>query len=143
MPAAELLVRAGIRAFVLRYRLLPTYDLQDMLADLAAATQLVRSTFGGPVAAMGFSAGGHLTASLSLRTTSRPRQHATTAGKKTKAQSAEKALQRVTFRPLDAQVLVYPCIDPSDWAHPDVCGFANWEECYHVAKESMVEGKET
>jgi len=123
MPAAELLASHGIRAYVLRYRLLPKYDLQDMLDDLEAATALVRSTHGGPVAAMGFSAGGHLVASLSIQRQS-----------KTKSRTAKQAL--------DAQVLVYPCIDASDWAHEEWCGFSNWKECYPVAKETMLVGRE-
>ena len=56
----------------------------------------------GPVAALGFSAGGHLIASLALR-----------AAKEGKRQ------------PLDAQVLVYPGIDGKDWHSPEYNGFFN------------------
>ncbi|CAJ1432352.1 unnamed protein product [Effrenium voratum] len=99
MPVAEYFAQQGFRAYVLRYRLLPEFTLQDMMCDLGAAANLLRSK--GPVCAMGFSAGGHLVASLG------------------------------TQRPLDAQVLVYPCIDGSDWAEEDNCGFwgEDFEQC--------------
>lgn len=116
-PAVEWLARHGIRAYVLRYRLLPKYVFEDMLEDLKNATELVRQSFGGPVAAMGFSAGGHLVASMALRT---------------------KGKQRLLSRPFDAQVLVYPCIDGSDWGHPEDCGFSDWDNSFPAAKSLLV-----
>lgn len=115
-PVVEWLARHGIRAFVLRYRLLPNHDLEDMLQDLTNAVEQVRSTYNGPVATMGFSAGGHLAASLALRT----------KGKTAMLQA------------LDAQVLVYPCIDSSAWGHPDDCGFWDWERSFPAAKSLLV-----
>jgi acetyl esterase/lipase len=115
-PAVDWLAQHGIRAFVLRYRLLPNHSFDDMLQDLANAVGLVRRTFEGPVAAMGFSAGGHLVASLALRT------------------KGKKAL----VKPLDAQVLVYPCIDGSDWGHPEWCGFFDWPNSFPAARSVLV-----
>eukprot|EP00931_Biecheleriopsis_adriatica_P123449 TRINITY_DN98492_c0_g1_i1.p1 TRINITY_DN98492_c0_g1~~TRINITY_DN98492_c0_g1_i1.p1 ORF type:complete len:383 (+),score=67.91 TRINITY_DN98492_c0_g1_i1:48-1151(+) len=122
LPAAEWLARQGIRAYVLRYRLLPTYGLRDMLADLSAAVELLRGAHGGPVAAMGFSAGGHLVASQQLK---RHREAAGCAG-----------------RP-DVQVLVYPCVDGSDWGDEESCGFwgPDFDRCLEKAK-SLLEDRE-
>lgn len=39
------------------------------------------------------------------------------------------------------EVLVYPCIDGTDWADPDNCGFHDWENSFPVAKSLLV-GKE-
>lgn len=102
LPVAQFLARRGITALVLRYRLLPKFSLKDALADLEHAVALVRRTRGGPVAAMGFSAGGHLVASVALRLARETRW---------------------SRRPLDAQVLVYPAIDGIDWLNPDKAGF--------------------
>jgi len=115
-PAVDWLARHGIRAFVLRYRLLPNHNFDDMLQDLTDAVQEVRRTCPGPVAAMGFSAGGHLVASWALR------------AKKTGNGQ----------QPLDAQVLVYPCIDSSDWGHPEYCGFFDWENSFPAAQSCLV-----
>lgn len=123
MPAAEWLAGHGIRAYVLRYRLLPDYGLTEMLDDLASAVACVRRCHRGPVVAMGFSAGGHLVASSSIHS----------AGKKTTC--------------LDAQVLVYPCIDSSDWGDPDCCGFFDYDRCFPAAqsllasREALLGGK--
>jgi len=119
MPAADRLALHGIRAFVLRYRLLPAHTFADMLEDLACAVDHVRRTHGGPVAAMGFSAGGHLVASLALRAASAPGLP----------------------RPLDAQVLVYPCIDGIDWTKPEDCGFFDFDGCFPAA-QSLLEGRQ-
>jgi len=100
LPVVEWLASHGIGAVVLRYRLLPHYDLDDALDDLEAAAARVRQMRAGPVAALGFSAGGHLIASLGLR-----------------------AHERGQPQPLDAQILVYPGIDGRDWDHPDYNGF--------------------
>eukprot|EP00435_Cladocopium_sp_Y103_P037391 s2021_g9.t2 len=113
LPVASWLARHGIQTLVLRYRLLPHYDHQDALSDLEAAVQLVRKHKDGPVAAIGFSAGGHLVASLSLRL------------KKT---------------PLDAQVLVYPAIDGSDWAKPGSAGF--WDPACNKNTDKLLEGQQ-
>lgn len=101
-PVVQWLAEHGIGAVVLRHRLLPRYGLDDSLDDLEAAVDQVRQMRAGPVAALGFSAGGHLIASLALR-----------------------AKQRAQAQPLDAQVLVYPGIDATDWYHPEYNGFFN------------------
>ena len=61
------LAASGIASVVLRYRLLPRFSIEDSLDDLEAAVRRVRQMRTGPVAAIGFSAGGHLIASLGLR----------------------------------------------------------------------------
>ncbi|CAE7495606.1 axeA1 [Symbiodinium sp. CCMP2456] len=120
LPVAAWLARHGIQALVLRYRLLPRHSLEDALADLEAAVSLVRQHKDGPVAAVGFSAGGHLVASLSLRLAKRDRP---TGG-----------------YPLDAQVLVYPCIDSSGWGKPGEAGF--WDPACHEKASSLLEGQQ-
>ena len=102
LPVVEWLAQQGIGAVVLRYRLLPDYGLDDALDDLEAAAARVRGLRPGPVAALGFSAGGHLIASLALR-----------------------AAKQGKLQPLDAQVLVYPGIDGKDWNSPEYNGFFN------------------
>jgi len=96
---------------VLRYRLLPHHDHQDSLDDLDAAATLVRQARGGPVAAIGFSAGGHLVASHALRDHERRQA---------------RVLTRSNGCPsLDAQLLVYPAIDGSPWLDPEKADFYN------------------
>ena len=91
--------RMGIRAYVLRYRLLPKHGLNEMHEDLRGAVKLARQhSNGGPVIAFGFSAGGHLVSSTC-------------------------AAAKDEERP-DAQVLVYPCINPDGWLVDDECGFS-------------------
>lgn len=102
LPVVEWLAQHGIGAVVLRYRLLPDYCLDDCLDDLEAAAHRIRGMRPGPVAALGFSAGGHLIASLGLRSAKRKQP-----------------------QPLDAQVLVYPGIDGRDWHSPEYNGFFN------------------
>eukprot|EP00913_Durusdinium_trenchii_P000449 g411.t1 len=82
--------------------------------DLEVAAQLLRQTFRGPVCALGFSAGGHLVASVGLRTSQ-------------------------ATRPLEAQALVYPCIDGRDWADEDTCGFwgDDFDECFRKAGKTQ------
>lgn len=128
-PVAEWLAQNGIRAFVLRYRLLPMHNFTDMLADLASAIPVARrAALGGPVVAMGFSAGGHLVAAFNCQ-----------------ARSAREGQQGDCS--LDAQVLVYPCIDSSDWAHPDDCGFFDYDKSFpaaqslHARREAMLGGR--
>lgn len=118
MPAADRLASNGIRAYVLRYRLLPAHSFKEMLQDLSDAVDHVRRTHGGPIAAMGFSAGGHLAASLALRAAS----------------------ARGRRPPLDAQVLVYPCIDGVDWTDPESCGFFDYDNCFPAA-QSLLDGR--
>ena len=124
LPVVKWLASQGIGAVVLRYRLLPDYALDDCLDDLEAAAHKVRSMRSGPVAALGFSAGGHLIASLGLR-----------------------AARRGQRQPLDAQVLVYPGIDGKDW-ETEYNGFFNkgkWQipkraATLHTGQEDLLGG---
>ena len=126
LPVVEWLAQQGIGAVVLRYRLLPDYGMEDCLDDLEAAVARVRGLRPGPVAALGFSAGGHLIASLGIR--------AQRQGKR---------------QPLDAQVLVYPGIDGKDWYHPDYNGFftkGRWRiprraESLHAYQDDLLGGE--
>lgn len=116
-PVVEWLAKHGIGALVLRHRLLPRYCLDDCLDDLEAAARRVRNMRSGPVAALGFSAGGHLIASLALR-----------AARRAVGSNSGGGAGRVGGRelqPLDAQVLVYPGIDARDWRHDEYHGFFN------------------
>lgn len=112
-PVARWLAKLGIYAYILRYRLLPAYTLADSLADLSAAARHVRGAHGadGPIGALGFSAGGHLIASLAVE---EARQH------------ASGDMLKLSF---DAQVLVYAAFDSRDWQDPDLCGFWDIERC--------------
>ncbi len=72
-PIAEVFREAGLAAFVLQYRLLPDHDPEvDALADAQRAVRLLRARAGeleidpSRIAVLGFSAGGHLAANLSL-----------------------------------------------------------------------------
>jgi len=86
-----------VPALVLKYRLLPGAGLRESCADLAAAVAVARRhARAGPVAAVGFSAGGHLVAS---------------------------ACARGGAGVPDAQVLVYPALDGSEWLDEDKAGF--------------------
>jgi acetyl esterase/lipase len=104
---ANLLNAAGITAFVLKYRLVPRYRHPVQLRDAQRAIRLVRARaaeFGvaaDRIGMLGFSAGGHLTA---------------TAGTKFDAgkPDAPDPLDRVSSRP-DFLVLAYPVIS-FDWA---------------------------
>jgi acetyl esterase/lipase len=93
-PVVDWLASHGLAAGVLRYRLLPAFGLEDALDDLEDAINLVRALRRGPVVAIGFSAGGHLVASLGAR-----------------------CEERCPGGPqlLDGQVLVYPGIDGRSW----------------------------
>ena len=127
LPVVEWLAQHNIGAVVLKYRLLPHYDLDDALDDLEAAAARVRESRPGPVAALGFSAGGHLIASLALRAAARGQR-----------------------QPLDAQILVYPGIDGRDWDHPEYNGFFNlgrWKipskaKLLHRGQEALLGGDE-
>lgn len=116
MPVAAWLAGHGIRALVLRYRLLPKHSLDDALDDFVRAVEIVRHNDNGPVAAIGFSAGGHLVASAALRLARE---------------------RRPSRRPLAAQVLIYPCIDGTEWLNPETCGFFSADECQPRAKELL------
>jgi len=118
LPAAMWLADHGIYAVVLRYRLLPKYQHDDALDDLAAAVAHVRKTRKGPVAVMGFSAGAHLSASLSIR----------------QASEDDNPLL------LDGQVLIYPAIDGSDWLEWSSCGWFDKEGC--LAGASSLVGRQ-
>jgi len=99
-PVAQWLAGAGIAALVLRYRLLPEFGLEEALDDLESAVGVARQLRPGPVAALGFSAGGHLIAALAARAAAMGRP-----------------------QPLDANVLVYPSLDPRGWADPETAAF--------------------
>jgi acetyl esterase/lipase len=104
---ASLLNAAGVTAFVLKYRLGPRYHHPIQLGDAQRAIRLVRSRaadFGIPadrIGMMGFSAGGHLTA---------------TAGTHFGSGTADAAdpVDRASSRP-DFLILAYPVIsfDPA------------------------------
>jgi acetyl esterase/lipase len=73
VPIAEAFRDAGFAAFVLQYRLLPDFDPEvDALADAQRAVRLLRARAHeleldpDRIAVIGFSAGGHLAANLSL-----------------------------------------------------------------------------
>lgn len=71
-PVALRMIAAGLNAYVVSYRLAPNVSWPAPLMDLAAAVAWVRShaaehhTHPGKIAVMGFSAGGHLAASLGV-----------------------------------------------------------------------------
>eukprot|EP00928_Gymnodinium_smaydae_P011552 TRINITY_DN14249_c0_g2_i1.p1 TRINITY_DN14249_c0_g2~~TRINITY_DN14249_c0_g2_i1.p1 ORF type:complete len:371 (+),score=56.62 TRINITY_DN14249_c0_g2_i1:82-1194(+) len=115
LPVVEWLAKHGIRGLVLRYRLLPKHDHAAAIEDLTTAVGVARRlSRGGPVAAIGFSAGGHLVASFGIEMRRRAAQRRA-AGKNAKSDLK-----------LDAQVLVYPAIDGAEWADADCCGFWDW-----------------
>lgn len=116
LPVARWLAAQGVTAYVLRYRLLPRHTYRDALSDLQTAVSLVRRRHRGLVAAIGFSAGGHLVASHAV------------------------AARKMGRRQLDAQVLVYPAIDCSDWGHPRRHGFWDWETCLAQADGLLENG---
>jgi len=104
-PIARWLVHElGIPVFILRHRLLPPYGLEEMGEDFCAGIQRARKYVdGGPIAAVGFSSGAHLTACVS-------------------ASAVGSAGEGEDVWP-NAQVFVYPSIDPNDWLVEDLCGF--------------------
>jgi acetyl esterase/lipase len=99
---AEWLSSLGVAAFVLKYRLAPRYRHPAMLQDAQRALRYVRTharEFGvsaGRIGIMGFSAGGHLTATAGTRFD------------EGKADAAD-AVDRVSSRP-DFLILGYPVI---------------------------------
>jgi acetyl esterase/lipase len=105
-PVAARLNDAGLHAFVLQYRVTPHRHPAPLL-DAARAVRLIRqhaSEWGvdpGRVAACGFSAGGHLAASLGVHYGRVP---------------SYDDLDRVPCRP-DALVLCYPVISTGPYRH--------------------------
>ncbi len=103
VQVARRLNERGIAAFVVTYRLMPTYTPADALADAQRAIRFVRSNaaeFGispDRIGALGFSAGGHLTSTVG--TTSGPGDP-----------DAEDPIERVHSRP-DFIVPCYPVIN--------------------------------
>lgn len=116
-PVAQCLANnLCINAYVLKYRLLPWFGLEEMQQDFYAAVREVRLRCGGPVLALGFSAGGHLVASA----------------------CAESAAQ--DSRP-DAVALVYTQIDPNEWKQADTACF--WHSDVESAQvKSCLVGRE-
>jgi len=111
MEVAHWLNALGISAFVLRYRLGPVYRHPVEMEDGKRAMRWVRAHaahYGfdpARVGMMGFSAGGHLTATVATHSD---------AGDP----AARDSIERVSCRP-DVQILIYPVItmDPS-FTHP-------------------------
>lgn len=109
-PAQRYLNSLGIAVFVLRYRVGPKYHHPIELGDAARAIRLVRSRAAEwgvdptRVGIMGFSAGGHLAATISTHfDTGRP--------------DAIDPIDHASSRP-DLAILVYPVITMSDpWTH--------------------------
>lgn len=108
-PVAEWLNSIGITAFVLKYRLGPTYHHPAMLQDAARGIRTVRARakeWGVDpqrIGILGFSAGGHLAA---------------TAGTHFAPGQADAAdpIERVSSRP-DLMILIYPVITMREATH--------------------------
>jgi acetyl esterase/lipase len=105
LQVARWLNRHGVAAFVLRYRLAPTYGPDVALLDALRAVRYVRyraTDFGvspGRVGMLGFSAGGHLTAAAGT-------------GFDRGDSGAEDPVERLSSRP-DFLVPVYAAISPA------------------------------
>jgi acetyl esterase/lipase len=103
IPAAQFFNQMGVAAFVLRYRLTPTYRYPVMMWDVQRAIRYVRSNaanYGLKVDQIGimcFSAGGHLASSASVHS-------ANSFGV-----PQTDAIDQVSARP-DMQILIYPVI---------------------------------
>lgn len=108
-PVAEWLNSVGVTAFVLKYRLGPTYHHPAPLQDAARAIRTVRARAKEwgldpqRVGILGFSAGGHLAATAGTHFD---------AG----APDASDAIERVSSRP-DLMILIYPVITMRDATH--------------------------
>lgn len=108
-PIAEWLNSIGVTAFVLQYRLAPKYHHPSMLNDAQRAIRTVRARGAewgvdpARIGILGFSAGGHLTA---------------TAGTHYDAgnPAATDPIDRVSSRP-DAMILIYPVISMGEFGH--------------------------
>ena len=105
---AKMFNKNGISAFVLNYRLAPSYHNPAMLEDVLRAVRVARresATFGydqDKIAILGFSAGGHL-ASMALTHF----DYGKNDGDET---------DRISSRP-DMGILCYPVISMGDYAH--------------------------
>jgi acetyl esterase/lipase len=106
---ASYLNAAGIAAFVLKYRLGPRYHHPIEMGDAQRAVRMVRSHAGewhidgARIGVMGFSAGGHLAATVSTHFDS--------------GQAAADSVDRVDSRP-DFAILGYPVISLTEaWTH--------------------------
>jgi acetyl esterase/lipase len=101
-PIARWLNTLGVSAFVLRYRLAPRYKHPAMWQDAARAVRTVRSRAGEwnvdhrRIGVLGFSAGGHLAATISTQFDDGETKPAD-------------PIDRVSSRP-DVSVLLYPVI---------------------------------
>ena len=108
-PVAEWLNTLGITAFVLKYRYGPRYQHPAPLQDAARAIRLLRARAaewkldGNRIGILGFSAGGHLAATIGTHFDS---------GKP----DASDPIERVSSRP-DLMVLIYPVITMREFAH--------------------------
>jgi acetyl esterase/lipase len=106
---AEWLNSLGISAFVLKYRLGPRYNQPNPLLDAARALRTIRARAKEwnldekRLGILGFSAGGHLAATLATHFD---------AGKP----EAPDAIERVSSRP-DLHILLYPVITMGDFTH--------------------------
>lgn len=107
-PIAERYNAAGFHAFVLQYRVAPHRHPAPLL-DASRAVRLIRSEAAAwhvdpdHIAVCGFSAGGHLTASLGVHF-------------ELNALNTGDTLDRVSCRP-DALILAYPVISASTFGH--------------------------
>lgn len=108
-PVAEWLNTLGITAFVLKYRLGPRYHHPAPLLDAARAIRTVRARATewhldpARIGILGFSAGGHLTATIGTHFD---------AGKA----DASDPIDRFSSRP-DLMVLIYPVITMKEFTH--------------------------
>eukprot|EP00931_Biecheleriopsis_adriatica_P029176 TRINITY_DN17366_c0_g1_i2.p1 TRINITY_DN17366_c0_g1~~TRINITY_DN17366_c0_g1_i2.p1 ORF type:complete len:370 (-),score=53.62 TRINITY_DN17366_c0_g1_i2:31-1140(-) len=125
LSIASWLAEQGISAYVLRYRLLPKYGVDDALEDLSSAVKYVRKRHGAaPLCLMGFSAGAHLCASFCSAGLGRRFREAAGVRKGSKQLS---------------QVLLYPCLAACEWVDEEKASWwgYNWETC-----ESLGRGEE-
>jgi acetyl esterase/lipase len=104
LPASEWLIRHGISAFMLSYRVGPRYHYPIERSDASRAMRWIRShaaEYGidpRRIGVWGFSAGGHLASLLGTQFDSGNR-------------FAREAIDRVSNRP-DFMIFTYPVIDP-------------------------------
>lgn len=108
-PVALWLNSIGISAFVLNYRVAPSYRYPYPFMDIQRATRLVRYHADewhidpNRIGVMGFSAGGHLASTLGTHFDSG-------------CPDAEDPIDRITCRP-DAMILCYPVITFGEYRH--------------------------
>lgn len=120
-PVGEWFESIGVRSFVLKYRLGPTYHHPTMLGDAARAVRTVRTRaaeFGVDpkrIGILGFSAGGHLASTLSTH-------HDIGHG------GDSDPVEQVSSRP-DAAIMIYPVIQLTP-------------PFYHAYSREMLLGKE-